>query len=90
MEPRHEINLHFTGDFHAVTSAVNLLNALLDNHLHQGNELGIDPRRIELKRAIDMNDRALRHIVLGLGGKAHGVPREGGLSSPWPARSWPS
>lgn len=79
VEPRHEINLHFTGDFHAVTSAVNLLNALLDNHLHQGNELGIDPRRIELKRAIDMNDRALRHIVLGLGGKAHGVPREGGF-----------
>ncbi|GAB5603678.1 formate--tetrahydrofolate ligase [Thermus sp. FJN-A] len=77
VEPRHEINLHFTGDFHAVTSAVNLLNALLDNHLHQGNELGIDPRRIELKRAIDMNDRALRHVVLGLGGKAHGVPREG-------------
>ena len=79
VEPRHEINLHFTGDFHAVTSAVNLLNALLDNHRHQGNELGIDPRRIELKRAIDMNDRALRHIVLGLGGKAHGVPREGGF-----------
>ncbi|MEZ0348223.1 MAG: formate--tetrahydrofolate ligase, partial [Thermus sp.] len=79
IEPRHEINLHFTGDFHAVTSAVNLLNALLDNHLHQGNELGIDPRRVELKRAIDMNDRALRHIVLGLGGKAHGVPREGGF-----------
>ncbi|SDF30015.1 Formate-tetrahydrofolate ligase [Thermus arciformis] len=79
LEPRHEINLHFTGDFHAVTSAVNLLNALLDNHLHQGNELGIDPRRVELKRAIDMNDRALRHIVLGLGGKAHGVPREGGF-----------
>jgi formate--tetrahydrofolate ligase len=79
VEPRHEINLHFTGDFHAVTSAVNLLNALLDNHLHQGNELGLDPRRIELKRAIDMNDRALRRIVLGLGGKAHGVPREGGF-----------
>jgi formate--tetrahydrofolate ligase len=79
VEPRHEINLHFTGDFHAVTSAVNLLNALLDNHLHQGNELSLDPRRIELKRAIDMNDRALRHIVLGLGGRAHGVPREGGF-----------
>jgi len=79
VEPRHEINLHFTGDFHAVTSAVNLLNALLDNHLHQGNALGIDPRRVELKRAIDMNDRALRHLVLGLGGKAHGVPREGGF-----------
>jgi len=79
VEPRHEINLHFTGDFHAVTSAVNLLNALLDNHLHQGNELSLDPRRIELKRAIDMNDRALRHMVLGLGGRAHGVPREGGF-----------
>lgn len=79
VEPRHEINLHFTGDFHAVTSAVNLLNALLDNHLHHGNTLGIDPRRIELKRAIDMDDRALRHLVLGLGGKTHGVPREGGF-----------
>ncbi len=79
VEPRQEINLHFTGDFHAVTSAANLLSALLDNHLHQGNELGLDPRRIEVKRAIDMNDRALRHIVLGLGGKAHGLPREGGF-----------
>jgi formate--tetrahydrofolate ligase len=92
-EPQHEINLHFTGDFHAATSAVNLLNALLDNHLHQGNELSLDPGRVELKRAIDMNDRALRHIVMGLGGRAHGVPREGGFeltaASEVMALAWP-
>src|SRR5947208_8407664 len=66
--PMDEINLHFTGDFHAVASAHNLLSAMLDNHLHQGNALGIDPRRITWPRTIDMNDRALRHIVIGLGG----------------------
>jgi formate--tetrahydrofolate ligase len=71
-----EINLHFTGDFHAITSANNLLAALLDNHIQQGNELGIDTRQIIWKRAVDMNDRALRNIVVGLGAKADGVPRE--------------
>lgn len=74
--PMDEINMHFTGDFHAITSANNLLMALVDNHLHQGNILGIDPRRITFKRVIDMNDRALRNIVIGLGGPTEGVPRE--------------
>ncbi len=74
--PMEEINLHFTGDFHAITSANNLLCAMLDNHIHQGNELGIDPRRILLPRCMDMNDRQLRSIVSGLGGKANGTPRE--------------
>ena len=77
--PMEDINLHFTGDLHAVTAAHNLLAALLDNSLHQGNELGIDPRRVALKRVMDMNDRTLRHIVAGLGGKADGVPREDGF-----------
>ncbi len=77
--PMEDINLHFTGDMHAITSANNLLCALLDNHLQQGNELGIDPRRILLKRCLDMNDRALRNIVVGLGGKINGVPREDGF-----------
>lgn len=74
--PMEDINLHFTGDIHAITTAHNLLSALLDNHIHQGNELGIDPRRITWKRVLDMNDRALRNIVIGLGGKPNGVPRE--------------
>lgn len=74
--PMEDINLHFTGDIHAITTAHNLLSALLDNHIHQGNELGIDPRRITWKRVLDMNDRALRNIVVGLGGKADGIPRE--------------
>lgn len=74
--PMEDINLHFTGDFHAITSANNLLCALLDNHIQQGNELGIDPRRILLTRCMDMNDRQLRSIVTGLGGKANGVPRQ--------------
>ena len=77
--PMEDINLHFTGDLHAVSAAHNLLAALLDNSLHQGNELGIDPRRVALKRVMDMNDRTLRHIVAGLGGKADGVPREDGF-----------
>ena len=77
--PMEEINLHFTGDFHAVTTAHNLLSAMLDNHLQQGNELGIDPRTITWKRVLDMNDRALRNVVIGLGGKAQGVPREDGF-----------
>ena len=77
--PSLEINLHFTGDFHAITAAHNLLAAILDNHVHQGNSLGIDPRRITWRRTIDMNDRALRNIVIGLGGRAEGVPRESGF-----------
>jgi formate--tetrahydrofolate ligase len=77
--PMADINLHFTGDFHAVTTAHSLLSALLDNHLQQGNALGIDPRRITWKRALDMNDRALRNIVIGLGGTGNGVPRQDGF-----------
>ncbi len=74
--PMEDINLHFTGDFHAISSAHNLLSAMLDNHLHQGNQLGIDARRITWPRTMDMNDRALRNIVVGLGGPLGGVPRE--------------
>ncbi len=74
--PMEDINLHFTGDMHAITSANNLCCAMLDNHLQQGNELGIDPRRILIKRCLDMNDRALRNIIVGLGGKVNGIPRE--------------
>ena len=77
--PMEAINLHFTGDFHAITSAHNLLCALVDNHVQQGNALGIDPRTIALKRALDMNDRSLRDVVTGLGGRTQGVPREGGF-----------
>ncbi len=77
--PMEDINLHFTGDMHAITSANNLLCALLDNHLQQGNSLKIDPRRVLVKRCLDMNDRALRNIVVGLGGKVNGVPREDGF-----------
>jgi formate--tetrahydrofolate ligase len=77
--PMDRINLHFTGDFHAISTANNLLAAALDNHLHQGNSLGIDPRRVLWRRALDMNDRALRQIVAGLGGRSHGVPRETGF-----------
>lgn len=74
--PMEDINLHFTGDFHAITSANNLLCAMLDNHMQQGNLLQIDPRRVLIKRCLDMNDRALRNVVIGLGGKINGVPRE--------------
>lgn len=77
--PADRINLHFTGDFHAITCANNLLSAVIDNHIYQGNELNIDPRRVLWRRVIDMNDRSLRHIVLGLGGKTQGIPREGGF-----------
>lgn len=77
--PMADINLHFTGDIHAITTAHNLLAAVLDNHLQQGNELNIDPRRIVLRRAMDMNERALRNIVIGLGGHTNGVPREDGF-----------
>ena len=77
--PMEDINLHFTGDFHAITSAHMLLSAMVDNHVQQGNALNIDPRRIVWKRVVDMNDRELRNIVVGLGGKAHGVPRQDGF-----------
>jgi len=76
--PMEDINLHFTGDFHAIGAANNLLAAMVDNHIYQGNELNIDPRRITWKRCVDMNDRQLRFVVDGLGGKANGVPREDG------------
>ena len=77
--PMEDINLHFTGDIHAVSTAHNLLAALLDNHLQQGNELGIDPRQVVLRRVMDMNERALRNVIVGLGGKPHGIPRESGF-----------
>ncbi|MDI2589020.1 formate--tetrahydrofolate ligase [Psychrobacillus sp. NEAU-3TGS] len=77
--PMEEINLHFNGDLHAITTANNALAAMIDNHIHQGNELQIDPRRIIWKRVLDMNDRALRHITIGLGGPTQGVPREDGF-----------
>ena len=77
--PMEDINLHFTGDFHAITTAHNLLAAVIDNHIQQGNTLDIDVRRVVWKRVLDLNDRALRHVVIGMGGKAHGVPRETGF-----------
>ena len=77
--PMEDINLHFTGDFHAIELAHNLLAAMLDNHIHHGNALGIDPRRIVWKRVVDMNDRALRDIIVGLGGVEQPVPARGGL-----------
>ena len=77
--PMEDINLHFTGDFHAIGAANNLLAAMLDNHIQQGNALGVDPKAITWKRAVDMNDRQLRHIVSGLGGRMQGVPREDGF-----------
>jgi len=77
--PMEDINLHFTGDIHAITTANNTLSALIDNHIHRGNELNIDPRRVEWKRVMDMNDRALRQVVVGLGGPLKGVPREDGF-----------
>ncbi|MGM9626407.1 MAG: formate--tetrahydrofolate ligase, partial [Eubacteriales bacterium] len=77
--PMEDINLHFTGDFHAIGAANNLLAAMLDNHIQQGNALGIDVRKITWKRCVDMNDRQLRNVVDGLGGKANGTPREDGF-----------
>lgn len=77
--PMEDINLHFTGDMHALTAANNTLAALIDNHIHQGNQLGIDQRRVIWKRVVDINDRALRHVVVGLGGPTSGVPREDGF-----------
>ena len=79
LNPMADINLHFTGDFAAIAAAHNLLAAMLDNHLHHGNALDIDPRRVTLKRVLDVNDRALRNVVMGLGGVANGIPREGGF-----------
>ena len=76
--PMEDINLHFTGDFHAIGAANNLLAAMLDNHIYQGNELNIDPRKITWRRCVDMNDRQLRFVVDGLGGKTNGKPREDG------------
>src|SRR5690625_2334058 len=78
--PMEDINLHFTGDIHAITTANNALSALLDNHIHRGNELNIDPRRVGWKRVMDMNDRSLRQVVVGLGGPLRGVPREDGFN----------
>src|SRR5690625_4017535 len=77
--PMEDINLHFTGDLHAITSANNALSAFIDHHIHQGNELNIDPRRVEWKRVIDLNDRSLRRIITGLGGPLNGLPREDGF-----------
>ncbi len=77
--PMEDLNLHFTGDFHAITSANNLLAAVMDNHIHQGNELGIDPKRIVFKRCLDMNDRALRNVIVGMGKKTDGVVRQDGF-----------
>ena len=77
--PMEDINLHFTGDIHAVTAANNLLCAMIDNHIHQGNALGIDPRTVSFKRVLDINDRALRQTIVGLGGKTNGFAREDGF-----------
>lgn len=77
--PMEDINLHFTGDIHAVGSAHNLLAAMVENHIHQGNDLGIDPRRVAWRRVMDISDRQLRNIVVGLGGKANGTPMESGF-----------
>ncbi|MFW5913879.1 MAG: formate--tetrahydrofolate ligase [Bacillota bacterium] len=78
--PMEDINLHFTGDIHAITTATNAVSAMIDNHLHQGNDLNIDPRRITWKRALDMNDRALRNVIVGLGGTGNSIPREDGFN----------
>ena len=86
--PMEDINLHFTGDFHAIGAANNLLAAMLDNHIYQGNKLGIDPRRITWRRCVDMNDRQLRFVVDGLGGRVNGTPREDATTSPSPPKSW--
>ena len=87
--PMEDINLHFTGDLHAVTSANNLLAAAIDNHIQQGNNLNIDARTIVFKRAMDMNDRALRNIIVGLGGKANGYPKKTVFKLQLHLRLWP-
>ena len=78
--PMEDLNLHFTGDLHAITTANNTISAMIDNHIHQGNELGIDPTRIVWKRCLDMNDRALRNVIVALGGTSNGKPREDGFN----------
>ncbi len=88
--PMEDMNLHFTGDFHAITSAHTLLSAMIDNHIYWGNELDIDVRRVVWRRVVDMNDRALRADHLALGGVANGFPRETGSTSRSPPRSWRS
>ena len=84
--PMEDINLHFTGDFHAIELAHNLLAAMLDNHIHHGNELGIDPRRIVWKRVVDMNDRALRDIIVGWAARTTASRARTASTSPWPPR----
>src|SRR5699024_8847714 len=79
IQPMEDINLHFTGDMHAITTANNTLSALIDNHIHQGNELDIDVRRVTWKRAVDLNDRALREVTVALGGVGNGFPRQDGF-----------
>ena len=86
--PMEDINLHFTGDFHAIGAANNLLAAMLDNHIYQGNDLNIDPRKITWRRCVDMNDRQLRFVVDGLGGKTNGCPREDGYDITVASESW--
>ena len=88
--PMEDLNLHFTGDFHAITSANNLLAALLDNHIQQGNQLCIDPRQVVWKRCLDMNDRVLRNVVVGLGSKMDGMVREDHfvITVAWPFSAW--
>ena len=88
--PMEDINLHFTGDFHAIGAANNLLAAMIDNHIYQGNDLNIDPRKIVWKRCVDMNDRQLRFITDGLGGRVNGVPREDGYDITVALKSWQS
>ncbi len=86
-DDRHQ--LHFTGDFHAIGAAHNLLAAIVDNHIHWDNQLNIDPRRVTWRRVVDMNDRALRDITTGLGGPGNGIPRNPGSILPWRRKSWP-
>ena len=86
--PMEDINLHFTGDFHAIGAANNLLAAMVDNHIYQGNALNLDPRQITWRRCVDMNDRQLRFVVDGLGGKANGTPVRTATTSRWPPKSW--
>jgi formate--tetrahydrofolate ligase len=88
--PMEDINLHFTGDFHAIGAANNLLAAMLDNHIQQGNALGIDVKKITWRRCVDMNDRQLRNVVDGLGGRMNGVPREDGFDITVASEVWPS
>lgn len=88
--PMDDINLHFTGDMHAITAANNLLSAMIDNHIHHGNELRLDARQITWRRVMDMNDRALRNVVVGLGAKSADSPVRTLSPLPWLLKSWPS